>query len=133
MGSIIQQTCIISSVPSGCHNRYRQLPVAGLTQLHVDLVHYLKVGMTIDIYGAQTTNLKVQALQITSVDKLNNMIGFSGQVINVNINDEVWISGQFGNLVTLWNTDYPTPQQADLIIIPSGVDENVAVYWLGGK
>jgi len=94
------------------------------TQIHVDSVHYLKVGMTIDIYGALTQNQEVSALQITYVDKVNNMIGFSGQVINVNINDEVWISGRFGQLTTLWNTDYPTPQTSDWIRIPTGLDEN---------
>ena len=93
------------------------------TQIHVDSVKYLKVGMTIDIYGAQTFNLKYSALQIVSVDKLNNNIGISGQTLNINADDEVWLSGRFGQLTTLWNTDYPTPQSADWIAIPSGLNE----------
>ena len=118
----------ISSPALGVVTQIQAATSSWVTQLHVDLVQYLKVGMTIDIYGAQTTNLKVQALQITSVDKLNNMIGFSGQVINVNIHDEVWISGRFGQYTMLWNTDYPTPQTClNIIRLPSSaLDENVA-------
>lgn len=93
------------------------------TQIHVDSVHYLKVGMSIDIYGAQTFNLKQQGLVITSVDKLNNLLGISGQTVNIAINDEVWISGRFNQLTTLWNTDWPTPQTSDWIRIPPGIEE----------
>ena len=93
------------------------------TQIHVDSAHYLKVGMTIDIYGAQTNNLKYSGLQITSVDKVNNLLGLSGQVLNISVDDDVWLSGQYGNLITLWNTDYPTPQTSDWLRIPSGEDE----------
>ncbi len=95
------------------------------TQMHVNSAKYLKVGMSIDIYGAQTTNLKQANLVITSVDKLNNMIGFSGQTLAVSINDEVWISGRFNMLTTLWNTDYPTPQSADWFRIPPGLAAQV--------
>lgn len=94
-----------------------------VTQIHVDSVRYLKVGMSIDIYGAQTTNLKLQNIVITSVDKLNNRIGLSGQTVNLSASDEVWISGRFNQLTTLWNTDYPTPQTSDWIRIPPGIDE----------
>jgi len=113
----------ISSAPMGVVTQVQAAVNGWATQIQLNSVKYLKVGMTIDIYGAQTTNLEVQALQIVSVNKVNNTIGFSGQVININLNDEVWISGQFGNLVTLWNTDYPTPQTADWIRIPTGLDE----------
>lgn len=113
----------ISSGATGVVTQIQTAVSGWTTQIHVDSVHYLKVGMTIDIYGAQTSNLKVSALQIVSVDKLNNMLGISGQTLNIAVNDEVWISGQFGNLVTLWNTDYPTPQTSDWLRIPPGEDE----------
>ena len=98
-----------------------------VTQIHVDSVRYLKVGMSIDIYGAQTSNLKYQGLTITSVDKLNNMLGFSGQTLVISANDEVWISGRFNQLTTLWNTDYHTPQSSDWISIPSGLNETAEI------
>lgn len=97
------------------------------TQIHVDSVHYLKVGMGIDIYGAQTSNLKYSNLQIVSVDKVGNNLGVSGQVLNINADDEVWITGRFGQLTTLWNTDYPTPQTSDWISMPSGLNETADI------
>lgn len=97
------------------------------TNIHVDTAHYLKVGMGIDIYGAQTSNLKYSNLIITSVDKLNNLLGVSGQVLNIAANDEVWITGRFGQLTTLWNTDYPTPQTSDWISMPSGLNETADI------
>lgn len=116
----------VSSPAMGVITQVQNAVSGWTTQIHVDSVHYLKVGMTIDIYGAQTSNLEYFGLQITSVDKVNNLLGFSGQVLNINADDEVWLSGQFGNLVTLWNTDYPTPQTSDWIRIPPGEDEIAA-------
>lgn len=104
------------------------------TQIHVDSVKYLKVGMGIDIYGAQTSNQKYSNLVITSVDKLNNNIGLSGQVLNISADDEVWITGRFGLLTTLWNTDYPTPQSADWISMPTGINETADITgWTGNN
>lgn len=37
-------------------------------------------------------------------------------------NDEIWLDGRKGELSYLWNTDYPTPQTADFLAIPPGVD-----------
>lgn len=95
-----------------------------LTQLKVDSVRYLKVGMTIDIYGAGTEVKKVNALTIVSVDKNQNKIGFSSQQITVSDNDEVWLTGRKGQLTIFWNTDYPTPESSDWIKLPNGDDEN---------
>lgn len=102
-----------------------QLAISGqATGMKVNSVKYLKVGMSIDIYGAQTDNLKYSGITITSVDKLNNVIGFIGQTVNISINDEVWIAGRHNQLTTLWNTDYPTSQAADWIRIPPGITEH---------
>lgn len=122
-GVTYRDRAYLSSPPLGVVTQVQNAVSGWATQIHVDSVRYLKVGMTIDIYGAQTTNLLVPGLVIVSVDKLNNMIGFSGVGITVNANDEVWISGRFGLLTTLWNTDYPTPQTSDWIRIPPGEDE----------
>ena len=116
-----------SSPALGAITQVQNAITGWVTQIHVDSVHYLKVGMTIDIYGAQTFNLKYSALQITSVDKLNNFIGVSGQNLNIAANDEVWLSGQFNALTTLWNTDWPTPQTSDWFRVPSGEDEVPAI------
>lgn len=117
----------LSSPALGVVTQVQQAIPGWATQMKVNSVRYLKVGMSIDIYGAQTENLKVQNLVITSVDKLNNTVGFSGQSVNVAINDEVWISGRFGKLTTLWNTDYPTPQTADWFRVPPGITESPTI------
>jgi len=113
----------ISSPALGVITQVQNQVSGWTTQIHVDSVQYLKVGMTIDIYGAQTSNLKYSALQIVSVDKINNLLGIPGQTLSINADDEVWLSGQFGNLVTLWNTDWPTPQTANWIRVPTGIAE----------
>jgi hypothetical protein len=116
-----------SSPPLGVVTQVQNAISGWTTQIHVDSAKYLKVGMGIDIYGAQTSNLKYSNLVITSVDKLNNLIGVSGQTLNINANDEVWITGRFGQLTILWNTDYPTPQSADWLSIPSGLNETADI------
>lgn len=121
----------VSSPALGVVTQVQNGNIGWTTQLHVDSARYLKVGMQIDIYGAQTSNQLYSALTITSIDKLNNNIGFSGKVINVNPNDEVWITGRFGLLTTLWNTDYPTPQSSDWLRVPPG--ENETAEFTGWK
>lgn len=122
-GQTFANRAYVSSPALGVVTQVQNAISGWTTQIHVDSVRYLKVGMTIDIYGAQTSNLEYSALKIVSVDKLNNNLGISGQTLNINANDEVWISGRFGQLTTLWNTDYPTPQSSDWISIPSGLNE----------
>lgn len=117
----------ISSPALGVVTQVQNAITGWTTQIHVDSVHYLKVGMFIDIYGAQTSNLKYSAIQIVSVDKVGNNLGVSGQVLNIDADDEVWISGRFNQLTTLWNTDYPTPQTSDWISIPSGLNETADI------
>lgn len=122
-GTTYADRAYVSSPALGVVTQVQDSNIGWTTQLHVDSVRYLKVGMQFDLYGAQTSNQLYAGITITSVDKLNNMIGFSGQTVNVNIDDEVWISGRYGLLTTLWNTDYPTPQTSDWIRIPPGEDE----------
>lgn len=122
-GVVRRDRAYVSSIALGSVTGVTNAINAWTTQLQVNSVRYLKVGMSIDIYGAQTSNQLYSNLAITSVDKLNNKIGFSGQTIKVSANDEIWVSGRFGLTTTLWNTDYPTPQRADFIPIPPGPEE----------
>lgn len=122
-GTTYANRMYVSSPALGFVTQVQNAITGWTTQIHVNSARYLKVGMGIDIYGAQTSNQEYSNLIITSVDKLNNLIGISGQTLNINADDEVWITGRFGLLTTLWNTDYPTPQTSDWISIPSGLNE----------
>jgi hypothetical protein len=39
-------------------------------------------------------------------------------------NDEIYLTGRYGELYYLWNTDYPTADKADFLKIPSGASAN---------
>lgn len=97
-----------------------------LKQLRVDSVRYLKVGMSLDIYGASSENKKVSALTIVSVDKKNNRISFADTLVDVLDNDEIWLSGSKGSLSRFWNTDYPTPETSDWDRVPPGKESQPA-------
>lgn len=86
-----------------------------LKQLRVDSAKYLKVGMQLDIYSGGTEAKQVSALTIISVDKKNNRISFADTQIDVKDNDEIWLSGRKGKLSVFWNTDYPTPEDAEFL------------------
>lgn len=114
----------VSSAPTGVVTNIQGDQQGQLVGLSIDSVKYLKVGMSVDIYKAGTSTARVTGLVITSVDKVNNTIGFQQTTVNVSNLDEVWISGRWGLLTTLWNTDYPTPQSADWFRLPTGTNES---------
>ena len=93
-----------------------------LQQLRVDSVKYLKPNMVVDIYGAGTEAKKVDSLTIISVDKNNNRISFAPTQMTLEDNDEIWLEDRKNKLSILWNTDYPTPEDADYLRVPSGSD-----------
>ncbi len=95
-----------------------------LKQLRVDSVQYLKVGMSLDIYGAGTEAKKQSAITIISVDKKNNRISFIDTSIDVADNDEIWLTGTKGTLSRYWNVDYRTPETADWERVPPGKEAN---------
>lgn len=97
-----------------------------MTQLRVNSVKYLKVGMAVDIYSAGTEARQVQALTIVSVDKKNNRISFTPTQVTVKDNDEIWLSGTKGTLSRFWNTDYRTPETADWERVPPGKEARPA-------
>ncbi len=96
-------------------------------QLKVDSVRYIKAGMSFDIYSAGTNAKVVSALTIISVDKARNLITFVPVNITVKDNDELWPSGRKGKLSVNWNTDYPTPEDAEWKRIPPGIASNPAI------
>lgn len=91
-----------------------------LLQLRVDATTYLKVGMQIDIYGKGSENKKVSGLTVISVDKKNKRFSFASTTIDVSDNDEIWLTGRKGKLNTFWNTDDPTPQEAEYFDLAPG-------------
>lgn len=97
-----------------------------LLQLRVDSVRYLKVGMSLDIYGAASEAKKVSGLTIVSVDKKNDRIGFVATQMSLADNDEIWLSGTKGTLSRFWNTDYKTPETADWERVPPSKESNPA-------
>jgi len=103
----------ISSPPLGYITLIQTDQSGLLNQLRVNLVQYLKAGMTVDIYSAGTEAKIVSALPIVSVDKKNNRISFNPTSITVLDNDEIWLTGTKGTLSRFWNTDYPTPESSD--------------------
>lgn len=42
-------------------------------------------------------------------------------------NDEVYVSGRYNVLTTLWNTDYPTPDKADWTAVQPAIDSSNAI------
>lgn len=99
-----------------------------LNQLRVDAVTYLKPGMQVDVYGANSNNKKVAALTIISVYRNNtgSFITFTPTTIDVLDNDELWLTGRKGKLTRFWNTDWPNIESAESIDIPVAEDsENI--------
>lgn len=89
-----------------------------LQQLRVDASRYLKVGMQVDVYGKGTEAKKVSGLTIISVDKKNKRFSFAPTTVDVSDNDEIWLTGTKGTLSLFWNTDDPTPEDADWLRVP---------------
>lgn len=123
-GKVYKDRAYYSSPPFGPITFVQTDQVGRLWQLRVDATQYLKPGMVIDIYGKGTEAKKVSALTIISIDKKNKRISFAPRNINVGDNDELWLQGRKNQLSHFWNTDDPTPEQADFINIPAGRDAN---------
>lgn len=115
-----------SSPPLGAITFIQTDQVGLLLQLRVDSTRWLKAGMSVDIYSAGTEAKQVSAVTIISVDKKNKRISFAPTQINVKDNDEIWLTGTKGTLSRFWNTDDPTPEQADWFKIPAGKEASPA-------
>lgn len=97
-----------------------------LLQLRVNSCRYIKVGMSLDIYGAGSENKKVSGLTVVSVDKKNNRFSFAATTINVADNDEIWLSGSKGSLSRFWNVDYKNPESSDWEKVPASKEARPA-------
>lgn len=111
-----------SSPPLGAITFIQAAQKGLLQQLHVDSVKYLKAGMNVDIYSAGTNALQT-TLTIISVDKRNERISFAPTQIDLEDNDEIWLSGTKNTLSRFWNTDYKTPETADWGRVPPSKEE----------
>lgn len=115
-----------SSPPLGVVTYIKGAQTGTLTTLSVDSVKYLKVGMAIDIYTAETST-KIEDLTITAVDKAENTITFASTSVTVADNDEIWLDGRHDELTILWNTDHPTAEEADFLRLLPGTDSSSAI------
>lgn len=64
------------------------------------------------------------AVDITSVGSGTHTLNKSYVVAD---NDEIYLTGRYGQLTYLWNTDYPSVDKADFFKIPSGAAANSAI------
>lgn len=130
-GAKYKDRAYISSPAQGAITFVQNDQQGNLQQLQVDSAKYLKAGMLIDIYSAGTNQKVIDSLSIVSVNKNKNIITFALTAINLKDNDELWLQGRKGQLSVLWNTDYPTPESADFIRIPPGVDSDPTIRGYG--
>jgi len=121
---------ISSNKGNGSYTTLGELEFIGLaisTPLEVDSVRYLKAGMAIDVY-TKGTDTKVADLTILSVDKATDTIYVVGQELSFGDNDEIWLDGRKGKRTILWNTDYPTTEDAEFFLsMPTGIDSDNAI------
>lgn len=88
---------------------------------------YYAINLTSTTFKVATSRANAligQAIDITTAGSGTNTINLS---YTVNNNDEVYLSGTYGKLTTLWNTDYPTADKADWSAVQSGVDSSMAI------
>lgn len=71
------------------------------------------VGNAINLTGAGTGTIQVRVSYL------------------VGDNDEIYLTGRYGELYYLWNTDYPSVDKADFLKIPAGAAENSAIIGYG--
>jgi hypothetical protein len=110
----------VSSPPLGFITTVQTDQKGLLKQMKVDSVQYIKVGMSLDIYGAGTEAKKQSAITVVSVDKAQNKFSFADTLIDIKDNDEIWLTGTKGTLSRFWNTDYKTPENSDWERVPPG-------------
>lgn len=121
VNGVVYKNRIYPSSPAIGPITFIQTDQAGLLlQLRIDSTTYLKVGMQVDIYGKGTEAKKVSGLTVISVDKKNKRFSFAATSVSVADNDEVWLTGRKNKLNTFWNTDDPTPQEAESFDLAPG-------------
>jgi hypothetical protein len=90
--------------------------------------------MKITVYYTANTGIKF-ATTLNNA-KVGNAIDITSQGTGVHRlkmsyvfgdNDEIWLDGRKGKLTMLWNTDYPTPENAEFLAIKPGTDSSNVV------
>lgn len=87
--------------------------------LSVGVVYYVinVSGTTIKVATSSANATAGAAVDITSTGSGTHTINLSYVVAD---NDEIYLTGRYGELYYVWNTDYPTADKADFLKIPSG-------------
>lgn len=93
------------------------------TGLSLNVVYYVinVTGTTIKVATSAANATAGTAVDITAVGSGTHTINKSYVVAD---NDEIYLTGRYGELYYLWNTDYPTADKADFLKIPSGGSAN---------
>lgn len=94
--------------------------------LSADTVYYvINVSSTTMKLATTAANATAgTAVDITSTGSGTHTIHLC---YTVGDNDEIYLTGRYGELCYLWNTDYPSDAKADFLKIPSGAAANSAI------
>ncbi len=116
-----------SSPPLGAITFVKGAHTGTYTNIAVDSVRYLKVGMVLDIYTARTETKLLDSVTISAVNKATDTITLSASTsIALADNDEIWLEDRKNKLTLFWNTDYPSYETADYLRVPPGEDGSAA-------
>lgn len=85
-------------------------------------------GTTIKVATSAANATAGTAIDITSTGSGTHTINLSYVVAD---NDEIYLTGRYGELYYLWNTDYPTADKADFLKVPSGGSANSDIVGYG--
>lgn len=98
----------------------------------------LSLNTTYYVINTGATSIKLAAsLEDAKASTAINITstGSGTHTININYvtadNDEIYLTGRYGELYYLWNTDYPTADKADYLKIPSGASSNSEIIGYG--
>lgn len=91
----------------------------------------LAVDTTYYVINTSSTTIKVattyeNALIASAINLTTAGTGaqFAIEGYSFNNNDEIWLSGRYGELTSFWNTDYPTSDRADWSAVQPGSDSS---------
>lgn len=98
--------------------------------LSLDTVYFVinTSGTTIKLATTAANATAGTAVDLTSTGTGTHTINLSYVVDD---NDEIYLTGRYGELYYLWNTDYPTADKADYLKLPSGASANSEIIGYG--
>jgi hypothetical protein len=89
----------------------------GLTSGTIYYVIYLS-ATTIKLATTEANATAGTAINLTSTGTGTHTMHYMN--VEVSDNDEVWLDGRKNKLTMFWNTDYPTPEDADYLAVQPG-------------